>query len=36
MQKDIKTLECFWDPIHMMMKANPRMTIAEALGSGEF
>jgi hypothetical protein len=26
MQKDIKTLGWFWGLIHMMMKANPRMT----------
>jgi hypothetical protein len=36
MVKDIKTLGCFWGTLHTMMKANARMTIAEALGGGEF
>jgi hypothetical protein len=26
----------FWGTIHTMMKANPKMTIAEALGEGKF
>jgi pyruvate/2-oxoglutarate dehydrogenase complex dihydrolipoamide acyltransferase (E2) component len=36
MHKDIKTLGWFWGTIHTIVKQNPKMTIAEALGEGQF
>jgi hypothetical protein len=36
MTKDVKKLGWFWGAIHTMIKGNPRMTIAEALGPGDF
>jgi hypothetical protein len=36
MHKDIKTLGWFWGTIHTILKQNPKMTIAEALGEGQF
>jgi hypothetical protein len=34
MKKDMNTLRWFWGTLHTMIKANPKMTIAEALGQG--
>jgi hypothetical protein len=36
MKKDMKTLGWFWGTLHTMMKVDPKMTIAEALGEGQF
>jgi hypothetical protein len=36
MKKDMKTLEWFWGTLHTIIKANPKMTIAEALGQRQF
>jgi hypothetical protein len=36
MKKDMNTLGWFWGTLHTMMKSNPKMTIAEALGQGQF
>jgi hypothetical protein len=36
MKKDMKMLGWFWGTLHTMMKANPKMTTAEALGQGRF
>jgi hypothetical protein len=36
MKKDMKTLEWFWGTLHTIIKAKPKMTIAEALGQGQF
>jgi hypothetical protein len=36
MKKDMKTLGWFWGTLHTMIKANPKMTITEALGQGQF
>jgi hypothetical protein len=36
LQKDMKTFGWFWGTIHAMMKGNVKMTVAEALGEGEF
>jgi hypothetical protein len=35
-KKDMKTLRWFWGTLHTMLKSNPKMTIAEALGQGQF
>jgi hypothetical protein len=36
MKKDMKTLGWLWVTVHTMIKANPKMTIAGALGQGQF
>jgi hypothetical protein len=36
MANDIKRLGWFWGTMHTMLKAKPDMTIAEALGQGDF
>jgi hypothetical protein len=36
MKKDIKMLGWFWGTLHTMLKANLKLTIAEALGQGRF
>jgi hypothetical protein len=36
MQKDRKVLGWFWGTLHTMMKNNPKISIAEALGQGQF
>jgi hypothetical protein len=36
MKKDRRTLGWFWGTLHTMMKADPKMTIAEALSQGQF
>jgi hypothetical protein len=35
-KKDMKTLGWFWGTLHTMIKENPKMTIAGALGQGHF
>jgi hypothetical protein len=36
MANDIEKIEWFWGTIHNVIKSKPGMTIAEALGEGEF
>jgi hypothetical protein len=36
MSRDIQRLGWFWGTMHTMLKANPKMTIAEAIGEGGF
>jgi hypothetical protein len=36
MKKDMKMLGWFWGTLHTWIKSNPKMTITEALGQGQF